>query len=346
MNEGLKLTGEQKQFLRDRVISAYPNQDELTELLLVEMEVEFHAMPKARFAHTRGNTNKLKILYLIVDFEAQGKLDQFLRTIINDRPNSPYLEEVKTKFSSICENPTTPETSNPPKEDRENILYIDLMETEGDSILLRYFQDNPDNSISTKRSPGKLKIKDFDNPSSTAKILYQWLNGSEKILEIDQERNNFVGRRRQLQNCLKALKVDKDKVGVLLHGMGGLGKSTIASRIICDRLPGYLPIIWENWGQKKENREPLNANKLLEKLSEYVYKQDDEDLEQYLEGQNLQRDLIKLFKKLSERGKLLLLILDDFEWNLESEGGSYKILPETAKVLEYQHLFSINSWLG
>jgi hypothetical protein len=117
--------------------------------------------------------------------------------------------------------------------------------------------------------------------------------------------------------------------------MGGLGKSTIASRIICDRLPGYLPIIWENWGQKKENREPLNANKLLEKLSEYVYKQDDEDLEQYLEGQNLQRDLIKLFKKLSERGKLLLLILDDFEWNLEPEGGSYKILPEPARVLEY-----------
>jgi len=339
MNEGLKLTGEQKQFLRDRVISAYPNQDELTELLLVKMEVDFDAI-------ARGNTNKLKILHLIVDFEAQGRLDQFIRTIINDRPNSPYLEEVKTNFSSICENPTTPETSNPPKEDRENILYIDLMETEGDSILLRYFQDNPDNSISTKRSPGKLKIKDFDNPSSTAKILYQWLNGSEKILEIDQERNNFVGRRRQLQNCLKALKVDKDKVGVLLHGMGGLGKSTIASRIICDRLPGYLPIIWENWGQKKENREPLNANKLLEKLSEYVYKQDDEDLEQYLEGQNLQRDLIKLFKKLSERGKLLLLILDDFEWNLESEGGSYKILPETAKVLEYQHLFSINSWLG
>ena len=149
------------------------------------------------------------------------------------------------------------------------------------------------------------------------------------------DRNNFVGRRRQLQNCLKALKVDKNKIGVLLHGMGGLGKSTIASRIICDRLPKYQPILWSEWGQKKENREPLNTNKLLEKLSEYVYKQDDEDLEQYLGGQNLQRDLIKLFKKLSERGKLLLLILDDFEWNLEPEGGSYKILPEPARVLEY-----------
>jgi replication-associated recombination protein RarA len=47
------------------------------------------------------------------------------------------------------------------------------------------------------------------------------------------DRYNFVGRRRQLQNCLKALKIDTDKVGVILHGMGGLGKSTIASRLIC-----------------------------------------------------------------------------------------------------------------
>ena len=598
MNEGLKLTGRQIEILRVGIIHTYPYLDDLPRLLRVKMEVRFDAIAK-------GNTNEIKIFNLIQYFEADGRLKEFIRVIINDRPNSPYLEEVRTEFSRICENPTTPETSNPPKEDRENILYIDLMETEGDSILLKYFQDNRHKSISTKRSLGKLKIKDFDNPSSTAKILYQWLNGSEKILEIDQEtilalalpktlvqypwellnlsnknlipirwfkknktistpkdralgvlfmaaapteinsklnyeqqenkileatkhhpinlvveesgwleelkailyfnkndfdilhlsgqinfqddqaclltenefgnccysnaediahalrdafpkiiflcgqteysweekalsslvieliekgveavltvgdelsqtiisalyrelargetlltaiqeiyreirkqakppqsflgiyladtkllsqalvtkgqeaqanfegeaifrdpagrmkvadRNNFVGRRRQLQNCLKALKVDKNKIGVLLHGMGGLGKSTIASRIICDRLPKYQPILWSEWGQKKENREPLNANKLLEKLSEYVYKQDDKDLEQYLGGQNLQRDLIKLFKKLSERGKLLLLILDDFEWNLEPEGGSYKILPEPARVLEY-----------
>jgi len=598
MNEGLKLTGPQIEILSEGVIHTYPYLDDLVKLLRVKMEVRFDEIAK-------GNTNEIKIFNLIQYFEADGRLKEFIRVIINDRPNSPYLEEVRTEFSSICENPTTPKTLNSPKEDRENILYIDLTETEGDSILLKCSGDNQHKSISTKRSPGKLKIKDFDNPSSTAKILYQWLNGSEKILEIDQEtilalalpktlvqypwellnlsnknlipvrwfrkdktistpkdralgvlfmaaaptevntklnyeqqenkileatkrhpinlvveesgwleelesilyshqdyfdilhlsgqiifqndqaclltenefgnccysnsediahalrdafpkliflcgqieyyreekalsslaieliekgveviltigdelsqtiisalyrelargetllnaiqeiyretrkeaklppsflgiylantkllsqalvtkgqeaqvdfegeaifrdpagrmkvadRNNFVGRRRQLQNCLKALKVDKNKIGVLLHGMGGLGKSTIASRIICDRLPGYLPIIWENWGQKKENREPLNVNKLLEKLSEYVYKQDDEDLEQYLEGQNLQRDLIKLFKKLSERGKLLLLILDDFEWNLEPEGGSYKILPEPARVLEY-----------
>ena len=180
MNEGLKLTGRQIEILRVGIIHTYPYLDDLPRLLRVKMEVRFDAIAK-------GNTNEIKIFNLIQYFEADGRLKEFIRVIINDRPNSPYLEEVRTEFSRICENPTTPETSNPPKEDRENILYIDLMETEGDSILLKYFQDNRHKSISTKRSLGKLKIKDFDNPSSTAKILYQWLDGSEKILEIDQE---------------------------------------------------------------------------------------------------------------------------------------------------------------
>lgn len=45
----------------------------------------------------------------------------------------------------------------------------------------------------------------------------------------------FVGRRRQFQTSLGALKQDVDKVGVLLLGTGGLGKSCLAGKI-CDSL--------------------------------------------------------------------------------------------------------------
>jgi hypothetical protein len=134
------------------------------------------------------------------------------------------------------------------------------------------------------------------------------------------------------QNCLKALKIDTDKVGVILHGMGGLGKSTIASRLLCDRLPEHQHLIWSEWGQEKQKRETLNADRLLEKLSEYLY--DQEDLEQYLEGNKLQKDLTNLLKKLSERGRLLVLIFDDFEWNLEPQEGSYRIVESAANVLK------------
>jgi hypothetical protein len=114
--------------------------------------------------------------------------------------------------------------------------------------------------------------------------------------------------------------------------MGGLGKSTIASRLICDRLPEHQALIWSQWGQNKQKRETLNADKLLEKLSEHLY--DQKDLEQYLEGKKLQKDLTNLFKKLSERGRLLVLIFDDFEWNLEPQGGGYRILEEPARILK------------
>lgn len=56
-------------------------------------------------------------------------------------------------------------------------------------------------------------------------------------------REEFVGRRRQLQNCLRTIKTDDDKVGVLIYGMGGLGKSSIASRL-WDRLPDHEKILW------------------------------------------------------------------------------------------------------
>ena len=56
-------------------------------------------------------------------------------------------------------------------------------------------------------------------------------------------RETFVGRRRQLQNCLRVLKTEFDKVGILIHGMGGLGKSAIAARL-CDRLSTYEKIVW------------------------------------------------------------------------------------------------------
>lgn len=46
-------------------------------------------------------------------------------------------------------------------------------------------------------------------------------------------RESFVGRRRQLQNCLRALKPPSEDIGVLIHGMGGLGKSSLAARL-CD----------------------------------------------------------------------------------------------------------------
>ncbi len=51
----------------------------------------------------------------------------------------------------------------------------------------------------------------------------------------------FVGRRRELKEALRLL-AGREKAGLLLHGMGRLGKSSLAGRII-DRRPDLTPVV-------------------------------------------------------------------------------------------------------
>ena len=140
-------------------------------------------------------------------------------------------------------------------------------------------------------------------------------------------REEFVGRRRQLQNCLRTLKTDYDKVGVLIHGMGGWGKSSIASRL-WDRLPDYKKILW--WRQ-------IDESYLIKKLKDKLIKPQTRQLIADLEDNQLELKsrLAYLFNQLAELGeKPFLFILDDFEWNLEPREGRYILKPKVAPLLE------------
>ncbi len=57
----------------------------------------------------------------------------------------------------------------------------------------------------------------------------------------------FVGRRRQLQQALRVLR-GGDHAGVLLHGMGRLGKSSLAARIANRRSDLALAVVFEHYG--------------------------------------------------------------------------------------------------
>jgi tetratricopeptide (TPR) repeat protein len=57
----------------------------------------------------------------------------------------------------------------------------------------------------------------------------------------------FVGRRPELQQALRALR-SGERAGVLLHGQGRLGKSSLAARI-ADRLPGHaMAVVFGDYG--------------------------------------------------------------------------------------------------
>ncbi|MBD0314916.1 MAG: ATP-binding protein, partial [Microcoleus sp. T3-bin5] len=146
----------------------------------------------------------------------------------------------------------------------------------------------------------------------------------------------FVGRRRQIQNCLKELKFPSDKVGVLIHGMGGLGKSSLASRL-CDRLTEFDKIVWSGKVDEASLLSKL-GDKLL-RLQREALQRDDEELKYRL------RDLFWAVEEMAEssdktgsggNGKPFMLVLDDFENNLESRpnSGDYVLRSERARILE------------
>ncbi|MEM8641079.1 MAG: tetratricopeptide repeat protein [Cyanobacteria bacterium P01_G01_bin.54] len=130
-------------------------------------------------------------------------------------------------------------------------------------------------------------------------------------------RESFVGRRRVLQAGLRVLLQPGDGLGVLLHGMGGLGKSSVAARL-CDRLRGYQPIVWVG---------RLDAARLVRQLAE---KLDDRELREMLQdpGEGLKFRLRRLFAQLPDDLQFIL-VWDDFEaGNVEPQGEGYRLTPE------------------
>ncbi|GET44214.1 tetratricopeptide repeat protein [Microseira wollei] len=178
-------------------------------------------------------------------------------------------------------------------------------------------------------------------------------------------RESFVGRRRQLQNCLRAIPpsppyqgglggipsqggdmIGGDFVGVLIHGMGGLGKSSLAARL-CDRLPDFQRVVWVG-----RIDEPSLVNRLAEKLDSKELREallnPDEELKYRLRRLFQQQEAPLSIGGWGDRQQTeaplsiggwgdrppFLLVLDDFEVNLASRDGGYVLQPEAAMVLE------------
>jgi CHAT domain-containing protein/tetratricopeptide (TPR) repeat protein len=142
-------------------------------------------------------------------------------------------------------------------------------------------------------------------------------------------RQGFIGRRRILQRCLKTLREAK-RAGVIVHGMGGLGKSSLAARL-CDRLgPKTTPVVI--FGRLDE---PTLIGKLCGKLADYP------DLRKILidRDDTLAMRLKRVLKRVTN--ERLVFVLDDFEQNCEGwadgrspfEGETPRLTAEAAETL-------------
>jgi tetratricopeptide (TPR) repeat protein len=136
----------------------------------------------------------------------------------------------------------------------------------------------------------------------------------------------FVGRRRQIQQSLHTLKQDMEKVGLLMLGTGGLGKSCLAGKI-AERFKQHTLVIVHG---------RLDAITVKEALMDTFIQAQDENggniLEQEKDVKEILEDLCRsCFKK-----RRYLILLDDFEQNLEGseKGEPDQLRPEAAVLLE------------
>ena len=126
------------------------------------------------------------------------------------------------------------------------------------------------------------------------------------------KRENFVGRRRLLQSALRMLRAapgdDRFSSGIVLHGLGGNGKSSLAARI-ADRLDGWSRVVV--FGQ-------LDEDKLLTALDDVL--QDATASQTLFSGQQaLARRLASVLEH-PPGNRRMLFVLDDFEQNMDTPG--------------------------
>ncbi len=154
------------------------------------------------------------------------------------------------------------------------------------------------------------------------KMVHTFLKNSQvKILET-----GFVGRRRQIQQSLRVLKQVSDKIGVLLHGTGGLGKSCLVGKL-CERFSDHTLIIVHG---------RLNTISVRKALDEAFIIANDEAARQILQAEKEMPEKLAQLCATCFKEKNYLFVFDDFEQNIEGAetGAPGQLLAETVPILQ------------
>lgn len=143
----------------------------------------------------------------------------------------------------------------------------------------------------------------------------------------------FVGRRRVLQRGLRMLR-SGGNLGVLMYGLGGVGKSSVAARLL-ERVVGYDRIVVYRG---------LDEDKLVRLFSEQCTSEVGLEI---MQGKlPLMQRLTKFFQAgLNQPQQRFVVVLDDFEANLEVRGDGAVLKPEVVEVLQALLKAMVNSKL-
>lgn len=152
---------------------------------------------------------------------------------------------------------------------------------------------------------------DYIPPIETIQDQFLDPEGRVRVARPDQ----FVGRRRLLQESLRHIR--RSHV-LLLHGLGGNGKSTVAARLL-ERLSEYESVVFYRYFDENSLLERLAGNCESERGHEILSK-----------SLPLASKLSLFFRQgLNDPKQLFCFVLDDFEANLEEDSEGKQVLSPT-----------------
>jgi hypothetical protein len=198
-------------------------------------------------------------------------------------------------------------------------------ERSGSWHLLRVYADKSPLTpmVTPLHAPGRARI-------AIRHAAAEFLDPTTRISRV-ASRADFVGRRRVIQRCLRTLKQPLGQPGaaqaLVLQGMGGLGKSTLASRLL-ERMPTHQRAVWFGKVDLAKFRELTSmlsfATTEQQTEADAVLAKDDMDLAKRLRF---------LFNGPLQRIPCLL-VFDDFEQgNLDERDGGHVLSAEMADIL-------------
>ena len=177
------LTGPEKAALKEAIVQAY-REEELEVLLTERMDLSYQAIARGGYYETR-------VFNLIQNLERDGRLGEFIATIKNKKPNSPYLKDLTQQgFPSQNINNYAPNA--------QGSTIINAQNVTGNTFI------GTQNNYGTGQSSSPMSRDDV-NPLSTLRRKLAYLQNEEAIASDPSLKFQLQEQIRECQDKIREL---------------------------------------------------------------------------------------------------------------------------------------------
>jgi 5'-deoxynucleotidase YfbR-like HD superfamily hydrolase len=247
------MDGQQIAILKNAIVKAY-DQEELEVLLLEKMNLAYRTI-------TQGDKYINRVAYLVQYLYGLGHISQFIRSILEEKPDSPWLKSIEIEFREFLVMDL--ESSSPPENTSNNStpfpLYVDpIDDVSNDNYIVR----------KKPKLSNNLSIAIAHNEDLCDNLIQ-----FAKITTLDQNNENLDTIKLIESIPLRQPSVPNPIFSIILKGGQGTGKTTFLS--------GLYSLLESNYSPRKN---PNNLTPLYVNLTDHVGKDYIDDVQRSIKS--------------------------------------------------------------